>query len=268
MFTVISWCTASYKNLAENLRRDCEKFNYPYHLYEIDEEYLSLVKAWCNHPKIIKRGIEQFGSILFLDVECRIVRSIPKQWRPPLLSVRKPAQPFWLKYNSGTIMADEACLPWVDAWINVIETWGMANLGKDAYIYWENDICDEIALSAALAALDISVNTVQLEYIDRTSAAEIVRGFWKNTHTIIQHPTVHHWIKQHDPIVCKQLFIQNYGGEYSEVDRLFSENSGIFALNSWVFDTVNRMYAPNEYWDAHQRPWVDDFMESWSGRYM
>jgi len=71
-FTVIAWATASYAGLARGLRRDCRRLGYPFHLYEVDAEYPSLVRAWCNHPAVIRRGVEEFGTVLFLDVECRI----------------------------------------------------------------------------------------------------------------------------------------------------------------------------------------------------
>lgn len=258
MFTVISWCTQSYKHLAEGLAEDCEKFGYPFHLYEIDREYPNLVKAWCNHPKIIRRGVEDFGTILFLDVECRIVRPIPEHWRAPLVSVRKPPQGFWIKYNTGTVMADRDCIPWLDAWIHVIEEWDMANLAEGVFIEWPNDICDELAFSAAVTALRVKLNTPQLEYLDRSSDAEIARGLWKNAHTIIQHPTIHHWVKEQNALECKKLFVQNYGGDPNEVMSLFSDERGVMEMHDWRFDLTNRIYAPCEYWEEHRRPWVDD----------
>jgi hypothetical protein len=105
-------------HLAHGLREDCARLGYPYHLYEIDQNYASLVKAWCNHPHIIRRGIEDFGTVLFLDIECRILKPLPEHWKAPLVSVRRPAQKFWIRYNSGTVMADESCLPWIDTWID------------------------------------------------------------------------------------------------------------------------------------------------------
>jgi hypothetical protein len=257
-FTCISWATQSYKHLFDGLRSDCRRWGYPCHLYEVDAEYSSLVKAWCNHPKIIRRGIEQFGTVLFMDLECRIVAPIPDRWSAPLVSVRKPRQKFWIRYNTGTVMADRSCLPWVDAWIRLIDDWEMGNLESGDYIEWPGDICDELALAAALAALGVGVNTAELEYIDRKTRAEIVRGLWKNEHTIVQHPTIHHWIKEHDPIECKKLFVQNYPGEPAEGDEIFARARGLVQRNHWFFDTDRRVYAPADYWGADARPWIDE----------
>lgn len=158
--TIISWANKTYCHLFEGLRQDCERLGYPYHLYMIEDEYPSLVKAWCNHPKIIRRGVEDYGTVLFLDVECRIVAPIPVHWQAPLVSVRRPIQKFWIRFNSGTVLADRGSIPWLDAWIRVIEEWELADLEYDDYVRWPGDLNDEVALAAALAALGVKVNTV------------------------------------------------------------------------------------------------------------
>jgi hypothetical protein len=266
LFTVISWCTESYRHLAEGLAADCRRFGYPFHLYLIDEEYPNLVKAWCNHPKIIRRAVEELGTVLFLDVECRIVRPLPSHWRPPLVSVRVPAQRFWIKYNTGTVMADRECLPWLDAWVNLVYEWDMASLPSDAYVQWPNDICDELAFNAAVTALGVKLHTVALEYIDRSSTAEIARGLWANEHTIVQHPTIHHWVKERDAVECKKLFVQNFPGSPASVERAFREGGGLLAQQGWIFDLNGRRYAPTEHFEANSRPWTDEPIELTAGQ--
>jgi hypothetical protein len=257
MVTVISWCTASYRHLADGLIADCQRLGYPFHLYRMDEEYPNLVKAWCNHPKIIRRAVEEFGTVLFLDVECRILRLLPEHWKAPLVSVRRPAQPFWIRYNTGTVMADRDCIPWLDAWVRLVDKWDMASLPADAYVYWPNDICDELAFSAAVTALGVELNTVDLEYIDRASDAEIARGLWRNEHTVVQHPTIHHWPREHDELECKKLFAQNFPASPEGIERAFREERGVRAESGWTFDLDRRRYAPSEHFAAHSRPWTD-----------
>lgn len=256
-FTVIGWATASYRHLARGLRRDCERFGYPYHLYEIDAEYATLTRAWCNHPLVIRRGVEDFGTVLFLDIECRIVAPIPESWRPPLVSVRRPAQKFWIRYNTGTVMADRACLPWLDAWIRVVDDWKLGELGPEDYVHWPGDLCDELGLAAALAALGVEVRTPELEYVDRASDAEIARGLWRNEHTVVQHPTVHHWPGEEDPVEAKKLFVQNYPGDPAEAPSYFA-GAGTVERHGWVFDADRRLYAPREHWPGAARPWIDE----------
>lgn len=255
-FTVICWASGPYRELARGLEEDCGRFGYPFHLYDVDREYRSLVSAWCNHPHIIRQGVKDFGPVLFLDVECRIVAPIPESWHAPLVSVRWPAQKFWIRYNSGTVMADESCLPWLDAWIDILSAWNMEHLEPEDYIHWPGDVCDELALAAALAACRVKVRTPHLEYVDRAGDAEIARGLWRNALTILQHPTIHHWPKEADAVECKKLFVQNYPGDPGEADRLFADAQGEVRRHGWVFDTDGRSYAPQEHWPAASRPWI------------
>lgn len=257
MFTVISWCTSNYRYLAEGLISDCERLGYPFHLYEIDKEFPNLSAAWCNHPRIVRQGVEDFGDVLFLDIECRIVKPIPAQWRAPFVSVREPEQNFWIEYNTGTLMANKECIPWLDLWIKLVERWGMDNLADDAYIYWPNDIGDELPFHAAVTAMDVKLNTAKLSYIDRSGAHELSRGLWKNKYTIVQHPTIHHWPKEQDLIECKKLFIQNFPGDTQAISQKFSASQENMEVDGWVFDGQSQYYAPLEFWPAHKRQWLD-----------
>lgn len=256
MFTVIAWCTSEYKHLAVGLASDCQLFGYNFYIYELDKEFPNLATAWCNHPRIIRQGVEDFDTVLFLDIECRIIKPIPECWQVPLVSIREPAQNFWITYNTGTVMADRSCIPWLDVWIRLIETWKMDRLNNDAYIYWPNDIGDELPFNAAVTSLNIQLNTVSLSYIDRQSQAEIARGLWKNEHTIIQHPTIHHWPKEKDLVECKKLFQQNFPGEPDTAKTLFNTSEKIIENNGWVFDTQEKCYSPKEFWPDDKRKWV------------
>jgi len=258
MFTVITWCTSDYKYLAEGLISDCKALGYDYHIYELDKEFPNLAAAWCNHPRIIRQGVEDFDNVLFVDIECRIVKPIPEHWQAPLVSVREPTQNFWITYNTGTVMANKLCIPWLDAWVRLVEAWGMDKLNNDAYIYWPNDIGDELPFNAAVTMLDIRLNTVKLSYLDRNSHAEIARGLWKNSHTIIQHPTIHHWPKEDDLIECKKLFVQNFSGDPEIAETLFTLPENIVENNGWLFDTVEKCYAPKEFWPQNKRKWIAD----------
>ena len=109
-------------------------------------------------------------------------------------------------------MADSNDLTWLNAWISIMKEWDMENLPKDAFIYWENDICDELAFNAAVTAFNVSLTTPLLEYSDRGTTAEITRGLWRNEHTIINHPTIHHWPKVSELTECKKLLFKTVPG--------------------------------------------------------
>ena len=260
-FTCIAWASGPYKAMFQHLRADCEQFGYPCHLYEIDENYSNLLQAWCNHPKIIRRGVEEFGTVLYLDVECRIVAPIPHSWQAPLVSIRWPEQKFWIRYNSGTVMADESCIPWLDAWIRIIDEWKLGELAHEDHVHWPGDLCDELALAAALGALGTQVQTPRLEYVNRENEAEIARGLWRNQHTIIQHPTQHHWPKEFNAIECKKLFIQNYPGNPLDVEALFTGNRGAHSRLGWMFNPEQRTYGPEEFWPEHARRWITETVQ-------
>lgn len=260
-FTCIAWASGPYKAMFRNLRADCERFGYPSHLYEIDEDYSSLLQAWCNHPRIIRKGVEEFGTVLYLDVECRIVAPIPQSWRAPLVSIRWPEQKFWIRYNSGTVMADESCIPWLDAWIRVIDEWKMGELAREDHVHWPGDLCDELALAAALGAFGVAVHTPRLEYVNRHSDAEIARGLWRNEHTVIQHPTQHHWRKEFDAVECKKLFVQNYSGDPLDAESFFAGERDLHSQHGWIFDAKRRLYGPEEFWPEHARHWVSETVE-------
>ena len=257
----ISWATPSYRALAEGIRADCARLGYRYHLYDVDDDYQLLLRAWCNHPYVIREGVRDFGTVLFLDIECRLLRPLPEEWAAPLVSVRSPAQPFWIRYNSGTVLADETCLPWLDTWIRILEDWRIGDLAPGDFVHWPGDLCDEIALAAALAAHAVPVRTVELEYIDRRRPAPLARGLWHNVHTVIQHPTVHHWPKVIDPVEAKKLFWQNYPEDPQSVVPLFDGSGGLETRAGWRFDPVGRKYAPVEFWPGAARPWTDQPVE-------
>jgi hypothetical protein len=257
-FTCIGWATQSYQHLAEGIRADCARLGYPYHLYDVDAEYASLMRAWCNHPHIIRRGILDFGHVLFLDIECRLLKPLPPHWKAPLVSVRHPPQKFWIRYNSGTVMADEACLPWIDTWIAILEDWRLGELGPDDFVHWPGDLCDELALAAALAAHGVEVAAPELEYVSRDHPAELARGLWRNPHTVVQHPTIHHWPGVDDPIESKKLFWQNYPDDPATVGALFLSPEGVVRRGGWVFDTDRGCYAPQEFWERAPRRWIFD----------
>ena len=171
--------------------------------------------------------------------------------------MRHPAQKFWIRYNSGTVLADATCLSWIDSWIAILEDWRMGEMAPDDFVHWPGDLCDELALSAALATHGAEVTTPELEYVDRTHPAELARGLWRNDHTIVQHPTIHHWPSVDDPVESKKLFWQNYPGDPASAAALF-EGAAETRVHGWVFDAAARHYAPETYWIDAKRRWIDD----------
>lgn len=252
--------------MAEGLRNDCERLGYPYAMYSRTKRFRSAVEASLHHPDIALRAVEEHGRILFLDAECRILRPIPADWQAPLISIRSPKRPFYIEYNSGTMLLDRNCRPWLEAWSRVVARWQLSQLGDDEYIHWPGDICDEIALHAALAVCEVHPQTVELEYVDRSSMAPISRGYWSTEGTVIQHPTQHHWPEVNDTLESKKLFWQNYSGDPNHVAWRFEQKEGKSYLDGWVFDFSQGIYAPEAYWADHPRSWIADSVQLTSGQ--
>lgn len=255
-FTVVCWTSDAFAPLSRGLEADCARLGYPFHRYRRPGSWTTGVQASFGHPDVVRQAVEEHDRVLFLDAECRILRPIPADWAAPLISVRRPAQKFFITYNSGTMLVDRDCLPWITAWGEVVRRWDLSGLDEADFVHWPGDLCDEIALHAALAVLGVRPRTVDLEYVDRSSDAPISRGYWSTPHTVIQHPTQHHWAEVTDPFEAKKLFWQNYAGDPEEVAALFAAGGSPLRAYGWSFDPAARTYAPTEHLAAHPRPWV------------
>jgi len=108
--------------------------------------------------------------------------------------------------------------------------------------------------------MDVQLNKVDLEYLDRSSDAEIARGLWRGKNTILQHPTIHHWRKETDLHECKKLFVQNYAGNPDEAAKIFATKNGVLKQNGWIFDTTQGQYAPQEF-EQYMRAWLNEEVE-------
>ncbi len=238
---------------AAGLRSDCERLHYPLQVYRIGRSFSDSIQASMRHVDVMIRAVTEYGTILFLDAECRILRRLPPSWTAPLVAVRQPSQPFWARYNSGTMMVDRTCLPWLEAWRNTIADWSLDSLGPEDYIHWPGDICDETALAAVLSVMDVRPLAVALEYVDRSRSAPIARGYWRTADTIIQHPTIHHWPSVDDVRESKKLFLQNYPTDTAAMEKRFETGGELIQEHGWIFDLANRCYALEQFWADYPR---------------
>lgn len=265
--TVVCWCSQEFLPHSRGLETDCARLGYDFHRYEFGKSFENAIVASFNHPDMLLRAVREHDRVLFVDAECRLLELVPPSWKIPAISVRSPAQPFYITYNSGTMLVDRSCEPWLELWSRLVSAWQMRDLPEDTYIRWPGDVCDELALHAALVAHNVQPQRLELEYVERATTAPIARGLWRNEHTVLQHPTEHHWPELDDPYELKKLFVQNFAGDPNEIARGFNSPVGPGGLGGsvrpvelagWCFEFGAHRYAPARYWESHPAPWIPD----------
>lgn len=258
-FTVITCFTPQFDHLVEGLRRDCERLGYALHCERIAEEFGNLIQAFDFKISFIRRMVDELGCVLWLDAECRIVSPIPESWSSPLISTYEVGAA--RGFSSGVLMLDRSQRELIALWEKYAQKY-------PAYP-------DDFVLDFLAASVSMSFSCVPFEFYDRGTSHAVARGMWQNQHTIVQHPTINRWPdpiryrnafrgrqrSRHtrDETVSRQrkgLFYRNFGGDFSEVDRIMAEERETECRYAdWVFDGIMKRYAPACYWPSL----ADDF---------
>ena len=254
-FTVISYYTPDFKCFERGLREDCEHFGYPFHCQGLSNSFDDVIQAFDFKIAVIKEMVQRFRRVLWLDVECRIVRPIPDDWSSPLIStyVSGKSQGF----SSGVLMLDESQLGLIDLWLKYARKYPQ---------YPDDFVLDFLS---NFSKFDFS--TVPFEFYDRDTNSPIARGLWKNENTIIQHPTINRWptpmkyrkafngkerkrrtVAESISRQRKALFYRNFPGDFARIDEVMRTGVEIeYHDSGWVFDAVRQRYAPELYWPEH-----------------
>lgn len=251
-FTVISYHTPAFKCFAGGLKADCERLGYPFHCLALESEFNTLIQAFDYKISFIRKMVERFGSVLWLDVECRIVRHVPESWAGPLISTYVTGKSSG--FSSGVLMFDERHLDVIDLWL------------KYAVKYPRYP--DDFVLDFLANAVGLDFHQVPLEFYDRNTTHPIARGLWENNHTIIQHPTINRWPepikyrkafngnpwsrRSRREVVSRQrkaIFYRNFGGDFESIQKRMEIGQEFeFHDSGWVFDAIEQRYAPELYW--------------------
>lgn len=253
-FTVISFYTPDFHCFASDIIADCKKFNYSFDIRQVDYSD-TLVDVWDRKVEFIGECIERYGSVLWLDVECRIINPIPEDWAAPLTSTFPMGKSN--PVSTGLLWLNGDHLPLVQVW------------ARHARKY--PDLPDDFVLEFLLSEFDLPFTYIETEFFDRLKNSQIVRGQWQCEGLIIQHPTINRWpspTKYHlafngedlssdsNPVMRiarkrKALYWRNFGGDFDEVDLIMRSESGKdHEINDWVFQPVSQHYAPKQYWDS------------------
>ncbi len=203
--------------------------------------------------------VKRYGEILWLDVECRVVKPIPEHWTSPLISTYETGRSNG--FSSGVLMLDDSQLEFIDLWIKYAQRYPK---------YPDDFVLDFLSNSVSFDFM-----TVPLEFYNRKTTCPVARGLWKNEHTVIQHPTINRWPRptkyrrafngkerrrrSERESVSRQrkgIFYRNFGGDFSSINEVMQFGiESEYHESDWVFDSVRQLYAPKLYWPDV----VDDF---------
>ena len=250
-FTVISYCTPDFRCFAPGLRADCQRLGYPIHLEEMGEPFADVIQAFDFKIEYIRDMVNRYGQILWLDVECRIVKRLPEDWQSPLISTYQHGG--HRGFSSGVLMLDRSQLELIDLWLKYARHYPK---------YPDDFVLDFLAQSIAM-----DFRTIPFALYDRDAASPIARGLWKNEHTVVQHPTINRWpeplkyrrafngntgSRPHKEAVARQrktIFYRNFAGDFDAVDAIMRDGDKRHHRDAgWVFDAVDWTYAPELYW--------------------
>lgn len=270
-FTVVTYFTPNFECFEPGLREDCLRLNYPFHSHGLAKNYQDVIQAFDYKISFIHEMVQRFDRVLWLDVECRIVRPLPEQWTSPLIStyISGRSQGF----SSGVLMLDKSQLDFIEMWMK--------------YAPKYPDYPDDFVLDFLSMVASLDFKTVPLEFYDRDTNCPIARGLWENKHTIIQHPTINRWpepLKYRkafngkerkrrtvSELISRQrkaLYYRNFAGDFTSVEQVMQ--AGIqdeYHESGWVFDAIQQRYAPEMYWaeladDFTAKP--RSFQQSWA----
>lgn len=251
-FTVISFYTPDFAHFAVDLKQDCTQFGYPHHIVKVAAAR-SLTDTWDRKVDFIHESIKRLGTVLWLDVECRLLSRIPVDWTAPLTSTFPMGNS--RPVSSGVLMLDRAHAPLVEVWSR--------HARKHA------ELPDDYVLEFLLGQYDLPFTYIETEFFNRQTPAQIVRGQWKAEGTIVQHPTINRWpdpvgyslafnggelSAETDPEMKrarkrKYLYWRNFGGDFDAVDALMAtDDIHEHELDGWVFQPATQQYAPSPYW--------------------
>ena len=246
-FTVISYCTEDFAFFADHLESDCEMFGYPFHCRKLQHRFQNVIHAFDYKIGFIQDAIQTFGTVLWLDVECRIIRDVPPTWSAPLITDYRIGSQHGL--SSGVLMLGEEQLPWLKVW------------KKYAGKYPKYP--DDFILDFLMHNLAWPIKTIEMSFYDQASDAVVSRGEWSRPETIIAHPSTNRWpdpsryrrafggrraIKSDRSRQRKHIFYRNYSGDFDEVDDIMRQAQGPVEMNEWVFDGLCGVYSPLAYW--------------------
>jgi hypothetical protein len=262
-----AFATPTYMGFASQLRGDCERFGYQLDLHEEPTE-IGLKACWFRKLRVARDMLLRHGSLIFLDVESRILRPLPDEWWDQVTMARKD-QPWRDRnsprerlraYNTGFMGLRMEMFRVLEA-----AERGMLRLGldvDDGRLFGEESlVCEEDFIAPLIYASTFPVREICIYYGDnRNTGAEIVRGGWHNSSTYILHPILHQWANDGlTRSAYRYIFTQHWGADETERELIAAimdqRRGGPREFGGWFFDPGGGVFAPREFWPDKIRNW-------------
>ena len=210
--TVCTFATRGYMKQAAQLEQDCKKFGYKFHNYVLDiEDPEDIQEIYFQQPAHKLKAVKDFGRIIWLDAESRILKPFPDYWTNGTYQMIRASRDSltWLSHaNGGFLVIDKrskkyledvcrACSRLTDAKRKILESYdpplSIQDLRYPMHIGGTEAILDTIFLSTAKFT-DKTVfneNIARNRFNNNGQTSKIIRGAWPSDNAVIAHPFQH-----------------------------------------------------------------------------
>ena len=270
MITIITYTTTDFEHHVESIKNNCKLYNIPYENFNLGyhSNTSNLTSIYREKIYVMKKALQKYDKILLIDVESKICRELPSTWYKEDLLVSK-------KYNTGIdnlypinggcTLISKKLEYLVDKMLDILDYWSKFEKIKPT----DTIICETLINVIALNNLD-KMSILNMNY-NRFSKGkyDIVRGGWKDEHTIIQHPYQHEWVRggyspctvlinhidepraNYISIIKLLMLGNNTDKKYWEKIGAINTTENTFEIGNWTFNPSTKYFAPTEYWASH-----------------
>jgi len=210
--TVCTFATRGYMKHAAQLEQDCKKFGYKFHNYVLDiEDPEDIQEIYFQQPAHKLKAVKEFGRIIWLDAESRILKPFPDYWTDGTYQIIRASRDDTKNLgqaNGGFLVIDKrnkkyledvcrACSKLTDTKRKILESYdpplSIQDLRYPMHIGGTESILDTIFLSTAKFT-DKTVfneNIAWDRFDSNGQTSKIIRGAWPSDNAVIAHPFQH-----------------------------------------------------------------------------
>jgi asparagine synthetase B (glutamine-hydrolysing) len=215
--TVCTFATRGYMKYAAQLEQDCKKFGYKFHNYVLDiEDPKDIQEIYFQQPAHKLKAVKEFGRIIWLDAESRILKPFPDYWTDGTYQIIRARREFISgsnkkigKTNGGFLIIDERNKKYLEDVCRTclrLDTMRRETIANHLESYNEplpnpplmleggsEPILDAIFYSVSKFT-DKSVFHESMSYdrfLQTGQSSKILRGEWPSNEAVIAHSAAH-----------------------------------------------------------------------------